>query len=123
MTRPYGKPLIAVLEALATSQPATGAQIRERLPLALQAKTSHACYWAVKYELMNEDCTGRPRKYSLAPGWQARVDARQAEAARPAPQPYTVKPAPPPAEQLSAATVATALANRHPLEEAWAGFR
>lgn len=123
MPRPYGKPLIAVLEALATDHPATAAQIRQRLPLDLQAKTAHACHWAVTYELMNAHGTARPRMYSVAPDWRERVAQRQAEAGRAAPLPYTVRPAPPPVHMVAVVTVAAALANRSPLEVAWQNCR
>lgn len=119
MPIPYGKPLIAMLSALEElGRPATAAQIRERVPAALQAKTTHACHWGVVYGLMNEECSQRPRLYSLAPGWRERVEARQALQASDPPD-----PPPDEAHSREPVTVARALANRSPLEQAWAGFR
>lgn len=124
MPQPYGKNLIAALEALDTLGPSTVAQLKNSLPPEAHAKAHLACHWAVNYQLMTEHGTERPRIYSVAPGWRDKVAARQRAAPdRSASEPYSANPDSAPEFKTPAAIVAVALANRHPLEEAWAGFR
>lgn len=77
------------------------------------SNVSKYCDRAVQHGLMTVDTTVYPRLYSAVPGWRETVAARHLEAlANPA--------QPAPVADMPAVTVATALASRSPLEQAWA---
>ncbi|MDP2369368.1 hypothetical protein [Rhodoferax sp.] len=81
------------------------------------SNVSKYCDRAVQHGLMTVDTTVYPRLYSAVPGWRETVAARHLEALANQVSQRA------PVIDLPAVTVATALASRSPLEQAWADFR
>lgn len=120
MGRPIGYRIVEATRAVSCQAKACSARDVARFMTDVQlSNVSKYCDRAVGHGLMTVDTTVYPRLYSVVPGWQEVVAARHLEKLAPPLE----TPAPAEMHAAPVVMVATALANRSPLEQAWAAIR
>ncbi len=110
--------MVEMLEVEERIQPCTTKEIVPQMTEKKHGAVAGAVWYGAHSGLLTVVEDSKPKQFKVAHDWREQVAARQAD---PAPKAAPLKVLPEVERPIF--TVASALANRHPLEQAWAAGR